>query len=175
MAPLPVESTQRFVVNYESGSNSHSMQIRTANSVTPAEVGVALDAFLDAIAPNIYAMVITDAVQYDQGNTVSFPVTIGIEGQSYGTGIPSVLNEAAYIDFVGRTTGGRRVRLTVFGPTDLGGNYRINEGEFASVAAALAVLEGNPGIFVGIDGLDPFWKRYANTGFNSYWEREQRG
>jgi len=174
MAPLPVESTQRFVFDYESGGNGHSIMVRTADSVTPAEAGAALDAFLSALEPNLFAMSITSAVQYLTGSTVSFPVTTGIEGNSYGTGVPSVLEEPQYIDFVGRTTGGRRVRITVFSPSDLGGNFRVSEGEFASIAAALAVLEGSTGIFIGVDGLDPFWKRYANTGLNSYWERQQR-
>lgn len=137
-------------------------------------MGTALDALLTALDPNIYALNILDAVQYDNGSNISFPVTLGIEGNSYGTGVPSVLNEAAYMDFVGRTGGGRRTKFTVFGPTDLGGNYRINVGEFASIADALAVLSGSTGIFLGIDGQEVFWKPYANTGYNSYWERQQR-
>lgn len=175
MAPLPVENTQRFVIRYASGGNEHVFNIRTDDTITPAAMGTALDAFLDALGPNLYALVILDAVQYDSGSTVSFPVTLGIEGSTYGTGSPSVLNEAAYIDFVGRSPGGRRVKITTFGPTDLGGNYRVNVGEFGSIAAVLAVLNGSPGIFVAIDGQDANWKPYANTGYNSYWEREQRG
>lgn len=175
MAPLPVDNTARYVIRYNGAQNEHSLLVRTADSVNATEVGTAVDAVLTALDPNLWALSVLDAIFYAKNSNVSVPVTTGIEGNTYGTGIPSVLDEPNYIDFVGRSAGGRRNKLTIFGPTDLGGNYRVNVGEFGSIQDVLDVLENTPGIFVAIDGGDCFWKQYANTGTNSYWQKEMRG
>lgn len=174
MAPLPVDNTARTVVRYSSGGNTHDLVVRHANTAAPTAIGTAVDAFLTALDPNLWGMVVLDAIRYPVNVNISTPSILGIEGNTYGAGSPSTEQEPDYIDFVGRSIAGRRVRVTVFGPTDLGGNYRVSIGEFASIAAALTALTSDADVFWAIDGTVPNWKSYANTGVNSYWQKQQR-
>lgn len=174
MTPLPVDNTARTVVRYSSGGNTHDLVVRHSDTAAATLIGSTVDAFLTALDPNLWGMVVLDAIRYPINTNISAPSILGIEGNTYGTGSPSIEQEPDYIDFVGRSLAGRRVRVTVFGPTDLGGNYRVSIGEFASIATALAALQSEPTVFWAIDGTVPNWKSYANTGVNSYWQKQQR-
>jgi hypothetical protein len=59
---------------------------------------------------------VIDEVQFAaSGSNIFNPVVTGIEGNSYGSGGVSAPNAAFFLSFVGRTSGGRRARLFVFG------------------------------------------------------------
>lgn len=173
MAPLPPENTERYTVFYTTGGNQHTTQVRT-DSMSPSTFGTFFGAIMDALDPNLFATVIDVVTFAASGSTINNPVTSGIEGATFGTGSPTILEEPNYVDFVGRSTGGRRVRMTVFGISDLGGNFRVSAGEFGSVDTVVALLNAEPAAGFAIDGIKAIWKSYANTGLNSYWQRKQR-
>lgn len=151
----------------------HSFQVRT-DGVSPAALGTAVDAFLDALSPLLFATIVDYVTYRPSGSTVANIVTTGIEGNSYGSGTGTAQNVAGYVDFVGRSSGGRRVRLAVFGVNNIGTDYRFVAGENADVTAARAVLNGTANTFIAIDGIAAVWKSYANAGFNARWQREIR-
>jgi len=164
MAPLPPNNTPRFKVTYSSLGRSHDFTART--NVSPAAFGVQADAFLGSFATFIATTTI-DVVEFaPSGSDIFNPVTTGIEGNVYGTSGPAPDNAAWYVGFVGRTSGGRRARLFIFGAGLLGGNYRWNPGENASVDSAIATLQAQSPGWQAIDGLVPVWKSYANGGVN---------
>jgi len=76
--------------------------------------------------------------------------------------------------FLGRTSGGRRVRFTQFGALFLGVDYRIVAGESSPIDAVVAVLQAASGLIVGIDDLTPVWKTYADCGVNDHWIKNLR-
>lgn len=172
MAPLPPSNTARYRVDYSVGTHQHSMQFRSLNS--PSALGGVVNAFLNALAGFIYQITI-DAVEFaPAGSDIFNPVTTGIEGNTYGVGTPIVTEVPWAYTFIGRTTGGRRVRLAVFGAKNLGINYRFQAGESPELDAGLAVLVAVTGQLLGIDGLVPVWKTYINAQVNDHWLQEVR-
>lgn len=174
MAPLNPNNTDRYKVFYTVGGRQHVQQIRT-DGVSPFAFGLFVDTYYQAVDPAIYTTVI-DQVQFATSGTDVFnPVTSGIEGNSYGSGAASVEGEDAYYyDFVGRSTGGRRVRFAQFGAKALGSDYRYAAGESADLDAALAVIDATANAWLAVDGIPAIWKSYVNAGANAYWQRKIR-
>jgi len=173
MAPLPVNNTPVYEVFYTNGTHQHSSQIRVG-TISPATLGSELDALYTGFTGKMYATAIDFVTFRPAGSTVSNIVTTGIEGNTYGSGTPAQLNRPLYIDFVGRSTGGRHTRFTIFGCNDLGTDYRFVAGEDVAVDATITLLNASTQAWFAIDGLKAIWKSYANTGLNSYWQRKER-
>jgi hypothetical protein len=142
--------------------------------MSPASFGVFITLLVDTLDPLMFASTIDDVEWAASGSNVFNPVVTGAEGHGYGTGAGTVTEIPEYIDFVGRTPGGKRVRAAFFGLGISAVDYRFQAGENADVDAAIAVLVGSSASLLGIDGLNPVWKSYANQGFNAYWQREVR-
>jgi len=172
MAPLPINNTARYKVYYTNSGRQHVSDVRSADSpgVFAAKwlaVGAALGTLMTAT--------VIDEVQFcASGQTVFNTVVTGEEGNGFGTGAGTTLVRASYVNFIGRSSGGRRVRLAFFGTTDLGTDFRFVAGENAGVDAAIASLQGASNNFICIDGLAPIWKSYANSGFNAFLQRDLR-
>ena len=172
MAPLPPDSTPRYRVHYTTIGKQHSFEIRSHDS--PSFIGTFISDFLTALGPVMYASAI-DFVDFAADNSSVFnSVTTGAEALTWGSGAGSVLEIPQFINFIGRTSGGRRVRLAVFGVGVSSVDYRFLNTENADVDAARAVLVAAGGLLRGIDDLTPVWKTYANTGFNAYWQKAVR-
>jgi hypothetical protein len=172
MAPLPPDNTARYRVKYTNIGIQHVMDIRSTQS--PSAFGTEVDAFLTALSPVMKATVI-DSVEFAAHLSNIFNVVVsGIEGNTYGSGAGVLANASQYADFVGRSTGGRRVRLAVFGIPDTSNDFRYLSSENADIDATIAVLNGAGNTFLCIDGLAPIWKNYANAGQNAHWQRALR-
>jgi len=172
MAALPPESTARYRFTYTVTGFHHTGQIRS--TMSPASFGVFLTLLVDTLDPLMYASTIDSVEWAASGSNIFNAVITGAEGHGYGTGAGTPTEIPEYIDFLGRSTGGRRTRLTFFGIGVSAGDYRFQAGENADVDAAIAVLVGTGGSLLCVDGLTPVWKSYANTGFNSYWQKVVR-
>lgn len=172
MAPLPPSNTARFRFTYTTGGEVHSFQIRSAGS--PVAVGAMVDAFLGALSTAQYFKTLTGTDWAAAGSNVFNPVVTGIEGNSYGVGVPVSADRAWAFNFIGRTSGGKRCRIMIFCPTSMTTNYRYDPGEASLVDAAVNVLQGAGGLIIGIDGLTPIWKDYVNLLANAYWQKELR-
>jgi len=174
MAPLNPNNTERYRVFYTVGGHQHTQEIRT-DTISPSAVGAYITSYYTAITTKLHALVI-DQVQYaPSGSNIFNGVTTGVEGDTYGSGAPAVPGENAYyFDFVGRSTGGRRMRFAQFGAIALGGDYRFIAGEDAALDAALVVIATPADAWLAIDGIKPVMKSYINAGVNSYWQRALR-
>jgi len=172
MAPLPPNSTPRFRFTYAQGSFEHSFQIRSEDS--PATVGNVVDQFLTAFGTGVYATTLIGAEFAADNSDIFNPVVTGFEGNTYGTGAAPTQEVPWAFTFVGRTPGGRRCRLALFGAKSLFTNYRATPAEAAFIADALDVLTSNTGIIMGIDANDVIWKPYANIQVNDHWLKEVR-
>lgn len=172
MAPLAPSNTPRFRVHYTNAGVQHAFQMRSSSS--PAAVGAAANAFLTALNVSLYLITIDFVDWAPSGSDIFNPVVTGIEGNTYGAGVPPEVNKAVAINFVGRTSGGRRVRVAVFGATGFALNYRASAGEVPSVDAAISVLQASTNEFRGIDNIGPIWKTYANFKSWDHWVKELR-
>jgi len=174
MAPLPVEGTPRFVVHYSSGQNEHTQLWRTEGATSPAAMATFLDSLWSALSGILFTAQITELVFYADGSPFGFPVAAsGFVGETYGSGTPSNVQQALYLDFVARSVGGRRFRSAFFSPVGSDPSWRFYGSEEPAIENAIDILEGNADL-VAIDGLALNWKPYANNGFNAYWQRANR-
>jgi hypothetical protein len=173
MAPLSPDNTPRFRVFYDMAGDQHSFQIRSHAS--PATVGGIVDNFLSNMGIAGYLKTILFVDFAVAGSSVYNPVTTGIEGNTYGSGLAPAEAQAWEFNFIGRTVGGRRVRIGVFGATALGDNYRYIAGESGQLDSAIAALVAAAGNIVGIDDLTPVWKDYVNVKPNDHWVKNLRG
>lgn len=173
MAPLSPDNTARYKVFYVTNAKAHTQEIRT-NVVSPSALGTLVDAYYTALNTKIYGTTITEVQFASTGSNVFNPVTTGIEGNVYssGSGIPGEV--PYYFDFIGRSTGGRRMRFAQFGAKALGSDYRYIAGEDSDLDNALAVIVGAGSAWVAIDGIKPTMKTYINAGVNAYWQRKVR-
>lgn len=175
MAPLPPNSTARYVVHYTSGSREHTQLWRSGTPASPSAMGDFLNQVWTDVSPIIFAATILDLVFYadgaDVGNSVA---TTDFVGNTYGTGDPSNNTAALFLDFIGRSSGGKRVRVSFYSPTGTDPSWRFNAGESTAVDNVVMDLQSNSVDLVAIDGLVPIWKAYANVGYNAYWQRARR-
>lgn len=172
MAALLPSNTARYKVHYTVGGHSHTMELRSVAS--PSAIGTLVDAFLTALSSILHAMVI-DLVEFAaSGSDIFNPVTSGIEGNTYGIGAGTTDQVPIFFNFIARSSGGRRLRMAIFGGTSLGTDFRFIAGELGPIDAAIAVLVAAGSQLMAIDGLTPVWKTYANAGFNAHWQRALR-
>lgn len=174
MAALNPNNTARYRCFYTTLGVQHDFQVRANAIFSPATMGTFVTALMSAIGPAMYASVI-DKVEYAAaGSNVFNIVTTGAEGLAYGSGTAAGLLKPQFFAFQGRSTGGHKVRLSIYGIKIEENDYRFNPGDSAEVDAGVVVLQATVNGALAIDGLKPVWYPYANTGFNAYWQRKQR-
>jgi hypothetical protein len=141
---------------------------------SPFTIGVFFADFVDNAGPLLYASELDFVDFAASGSNVFNPVTTGVEAHAWGTGAGADINIPSYVDFIGRTSGGRRVRYALFGLGINSDDYRFIAGESADVDNAIDALVSAGTSLRGIDDNTPVWKRYANAGINAYWQRAVR-
>lgn len=183
MAPLPNNNTGVYYVDYRSNGREHTAQFRYNGSGAPPTEFVATAWGWFRVIEDYLPMdfTITGSRFRPAGGTFSLPVSV--EGLDPPTpGLPTSPSEApGFLGFVGRTLGGRRVRLftlgvsfTPAGDPGFTNDYRATVGESTVVAAAVSYLS-DWDTMVGIDTFQVLWNPYANLGYNAYWQRAVRG
>jgi hypothetical protein len=172
MAPLPPSNTPRFKIHYTNVNQAHVMDVRWGGS--PSALSAAFTGILTGLSAQ-FAGSVVDLVEFAaSGSNIFNSVVSGLEGFTWGSGAGSLTDRTTYINFIGRSTGGRRVRLAIFGALGISSNFRYTAGELASIDGAIAVLNDPGQPFQAIDGLKPIWKSYANAGYNAYWQKQVR-
>jgi len=176
MAPLPSNNTGVLFIDYETCGINHTLQARFDGVQSFNDSMALLDGFLTALDPAMYQINILGARVRDQGGNVTYPVT-WTGAASYGNAPGPKQAGAWYFDFIGRSIGGRRCRIEVFGAPvvadETGEDYRLPAAT-SYIGAALAALESDGGAVCAIDGDAVNWHQYANTGVNAYWRNRIR-
>lgn len=175
MAPLPVNNTACLFIDYTTGGEDHTVLFRYATGSTVFDAMDAADAFFNAIDGAVFTFTILGARDRAKNSNVTLPITWTGDG-SYGDSVANHAQTAWYFDFVGRTAGGRRSRIALFGAKvdyDTGDdNYRLDDT--GDIGAAIAALNANDTTLCGIDELQVIWYTYANSGVNAYWRNRIR-
>lgn len=175
MAPLPPNSTARVKVFYETCGHVHTAQIRYKAPNTVDDVITAFNDLITACGGMFYHSSFIDAQVAADGSNVFNPVAGGWPVE-WGGATHDQSATAQYVDFVGRSFDGRRVRFSLFGAiyTVSGANYRTLSTEEPMVDDAVNVLNGAEGVFLSINGFQPVWKSYVDIGVNAYWRNQLR-
>jgi len=174
MTPLPPSNTARYKVFYVNQTVTHVVDVRSTPA-SPSAFGLVMDALFTALGPILALTTVTDVQFAASGSNIFNSVGAGLAGNTYGSGTPTVAGAPEFVSFVGRTSGGRRWRMFIFGINAIAAvDYRFAPGEDANVDNAISVIDGASGIFLGIDGLKPTIYTYANAGVNAYWQKAVR-
>lgn len=152
-----------------------TMQFRTDSFTSESAARASIAGFISVLLPFVYTTVQFYGLRYASlGSNVSNPIAwstlVGTAG-----GVLAQENYPRYVGWVGRTTGGRRVRLYLYGAASIvTPDYRLNDGESGVADAGMDYLNSSSSVFTAIDNLRPVWKNYANQGYNAYHQRKRR-
>jgi len=175
MAALPQSNTMRWWAVYTCNGSEHRVMARTGPAATAASMSTVFSTLFANLAGQMVATTITGLEQSLAGSNIRLlhPYT-GAQPTGTGTNIDND-QRARTLSFVGRTAGGHKSRLFVFGIDAFSeGDYRVDTTESTFVAAVVTQLVNTPGVFLGIDGLAPVWHSYANIGYNDHWIKVYR-
>jgi hypothetical protein len=162
-------------LDYAVDGEDHTLQCRYDIPNTPEDAMVAVDDFLTALGNSHHVHTVLGARFRNAGSTVSTDIA-WTGAATYGSGVGQHGDSASYYDFIGRSAGGRRVRVSVFGAITekVDGLYRAPLASDSAFGAAQAVLAAAEGTFLAIDGAPAIWKTYVNLGDNAYWRNRIR-
>lgn len=175
MAALPSNNTKRFFLDYDTCGFGHTLLCRTTPTVTAADAGATINAFLLAIEAEFRLITVTGFRSAAEGSNLTFPETWPGDA-SFGAGAGSAFESAHYMDYVGRGQTGHRCRVAVFGMINAsaGDDYRLTVAENVLVSNAIDELTSDANIFNDVDGQSVVWNPYANVGTNAYWRNKIR-
>jgi len=174
MAVLPPESTARFFIDYSTENQNHTLLCRSNGIVSPGALGANVDTLLTALT-TLFSLITIVGVRFAaQGSTFSFPVISGIEGNTYGASTIGSDNAPHQLNFIGRSSGGKRCRVGIFGFKGATSSWRLHDAESGPIGNAINHLNASVGLWLAIDGIEPVWYPYANVLFNAYWTRNVR-
>jgi len=176
MAALPPSNTARFWLDYSDGVNEHSITFRIAPTATLLTIKSQVDNFLLELEPGLHVITILGCRVAVAGSNVTNP-TAWTGAATYGTGAMAAEDAPREVRFIGRSTDGREVSISVYGTSfSVPATFRITSAANATIADAILALANASALGVGltISGEVPVWKAYASYNYNSYWEREAR-
>lgn len=174
MAPLPHNNTAIFYVDYTTCGRDHTVEVRANGGLSPAAFGTWFNTFVGHLSTDLLTWTINQVRWSALGSDVSNPVVTGIEGTTRGTGAGTPDSVPAFLNFVGRSSGGRRVRLAIYGYKNQFSTFRLTPTEDTHIGEAVLDLNTVLNGALAIDGLKPVWYPYANVGFSAYWIRAVR-
>src|SRR5687767_7613133 len=155
MAPLPVTNTRRWKVSYDVGGFAHQFLVRLRDAAVPATVDSEVTTFLSAIGSLFWESEITGVQEAAEGSNLFFPIASGLVGDSWGSGANSIGNNPLQLNFVGRSPGGRRVRVGLFGYKGVFSEWKLTGSESTPVQDAVRSEErrvGKEGIASQVGG-----------------------
>jgi len=186
MADFAANYTARYRLRYSTLGHQHSMLWRIQRGAGSLGLALMVDKvrqFLDATAGGRYTDWTEVSAEYAPEDVDVFG------GAALPGGIPGVATlptnpisqSTLTLGFVGRTPGGTKARLFVFGmnasPEDsliTSDNFRLTTAEAGAVAAGVAELNSGSPSIMGSDNLPVLWYSYANVKYNDHWVAKVR-
>jgi hypothetical protein len=175
---LPASNTERWFYDYTVLGNQHTLMMRTADAITPAQAAEAIDLFLLQIDSELTTITTVGLRVAAAGSNITNPADPTGLSATYGSGAGSAINAPLQVTFTGRSADGHKSRVGIFGwnaQTDT--SWRMTPAEVAAVGAEVTNLDSlsSAGLFVSISGQGALWHPYANIGYNDHWVKEARG
>lgn len=171
---LPASNTERWFLHYSVEGIEHTMMLRSSEGTSEANASAAFHGLLSALSDLLASVTIVGMEKSEAGSDVRNPAVWGGDA-GYGTGTQPDAFHPVELTFPGRTTGGHKARVSVFGYKEpIDDSFRLTTLESTPITNAVIALDSFSGRWLGIDGLAPIWHPYANIGFNDHWIREGR-
>jgi hypothetical protein len=175
MAPLALNLTDRYYVDYEGVAGKHTIMFRFTPETVFEDAVAKITSVIQAMKTWVGLTTTFNNLRVSQsGTVVSFPAAwtpiIGTNNAPFG---PERYPQ--FISWVGRDFNGIRVRYTVHGAVVApDSDYRVLANENANVLAVLNALKGGTTSLVTAGGTTPVLNNYANFGYNAYFQRKRR-
>jgi hypothetical protein len=171
MAALPSNTTDRLRLHYNGPKGTHTMMLRAPDGET--EAGLVEDAqnLVTLMVLAQFQGTVWDTADYAPAGSDVFLPEAGWTPITSASGINPSAGQApsTFVEFGGRSAGGRRVKLylfeTFFQYTD---DMRYQSGESAILDDIVDQLNDAGSEICAIDGLATTWYSYVNVGQNDY-------
>jgi hypothetical protein len=151
------------------------MMVRTGSGADYAVLEAALESILTTLTGAFFASFGISVDFQAAGTDFSTPVSAGDWSSfTWGAGAMTVEVDTIALAFQGRSSGGHKCRLAVYGYKNAYSNWRLTEGEAPGIGTCVVVLQDTAGAFHAIDDLEPTWYGYVNIKPNDYWVRQAR-
>jgi len=174
MAPLPIDTTARLKVTYNVGGFTHQFMVRLSLEYVLATAETEIASWLTSLTSLFWASTITKVELAEQGSNLFFPYASSLSTVIWGSGANSIGNNPLQLNFVGRSAGGRRSRVGLFGYKGVFSEWKLTSTENTAILNAVSALNSAVNAFVAIDGFPPTWYPYGDVGVNDYWVRQSR-
>src|SRR4029450_1438935 len=102
MAPLPVENTKRYFLDYTVASKNHTCECRTATLATDADASTAFDDLFGALSPQLFAVTVQGMRVAALGSTVTLPAVYS-GSTTFGSGAGPAAESGGVSSAVGRS------------------------------------------------------------------------
>lgn len=183
--PFADNNTARYWVTYTSAGKQHDLLFRGTETATIGTMNGPVSSICTAMRPLMRTLDGFLSARFAaKGSNFSTPVAwtpiFGTGSNTGGDGDP----ESFFLDFVGRDyTFGAHARWSLFtasADAPRPATNRVNGADNAKVQAVITALTtqaNNPTTASRICTISqgqPVIYPYANTGFNAYWQRQQR-
>ena len=178
MADYLSTNTPRLKMTQSGPRGTHHMTFRVGSAIEPPAALTAVTPIIQLMLPFMMSGTAWSAAEWAaQGSDVFLPITFTPIIHPDNTEYVTNLHEyGAYINFVGRSTGGSRVAFYLFNIT-LGcktANNRLTAAEHAGISPLLAAFAANAATLAGIDQNPFVLKAYANSGVNGKVAKKSR-
>lgn len=175
MAPLPENNTDRLWLFYTAKGVEHSVIFRFSSTIPQADQVAAAADFANAVKAYVLTTdSFTKVLHQDAGSHLTFPLAWTA---ITGTNTDSTENddEPHFVSATGRSLDGRRVKIGMYLPrTPDSIKYREARTPGSLADAYLDAIDGMEPAPVSISGGAVVWNQYMNTGYNAYWQRQNR-
>lgn len=176
MAPLPANNTPRVKITYQNAIASHDVVIRMVADSDLAALEASFATFVAQVTTSFHFSEITGVQVAADGSDLFFDAPgSSLIGVDWGSGAAIADTNAQFANWVGRSTGGRRAKIYLFGWKDVISGYRLTSAESSGVLNSVAELNDNAVLYTAIDGLQTTWKGYVNVKPNDHWVHDSRG
>lgn len=170
MAALPPESTDRWKYTYENAVAVHSITFRTLTGTALAAVDTILNTLVGNLGAGCSLSTITNLEFAGVGDTIFDPVAgSSMVDTTFGSGTAIKEFNATAATFVGRATGGRRSRISLFGWKSDVSEFRLTSAESSDVATVLVMLNNPATPLIAINGNPVTWHQYVDIKANDHW------
>lgn len=175
MAPLSDTFTQKYFMDYEGPNGKHTILFRFVPGIADADCKSRIIAVIGAMKAWMHTSFSFNVLRYSApGSNVSFPTAWTPITGTFATA-PTADMYPRFMSWVGRDSGGRRVRYTLIGASvNVDTDYRVLTSENSSVTAVLTQLRATGPSLVTKQGFVPIFNDYANVGYNAYFQRKRR-
>jgi len=174
LPPLPDNASQRWFYHYQNAVARHVMMIRGTSSANTADADDLVIDLLGAIGGQFGLNEFYAVEHAAAGSDLRFPVASDRIGDTFGSGTMLAEWNATAATFVGRSGGGYRGRIVLFGWKGVTSAFRLTSAEESQVADAVAVLNSHTATPATKEELPATWYPYVDIKPNDHWVRKAR-